>query len=275
MGDAGIGVRLRPALVVVLVIVVVLMAALWLGQRRLIYFPDSASPRPGDVREVSLETSDGLRLTAWLVTPTGTDRGVAVLVAPGNAGNRADRIGLARALANAGLTVLLMDYRGYGGNPGRPSEDGLARDARAAVAYLAGSGYGPERTVYFGESLGAAVVAELATEHPPAGLLLRSPFIDLASVGAHHYPVLPVRVLLRDRYPVGDNVERVAAPTIVIYGSADATVPPEQSQAVAQRCAGLVNVVVVNRADHNDPALVDGPGVMGAVMDLVGRISER
>jgi len=269
-------VRLRPALVVVLVIVVVLMAALWLGQRRLIYFPDSASPRPpGDVREVSLETSDGLRLTAWLVTPTGTDRGVAVLVAPGNAGNRADRIGLARALANAGLTVLLMDYRGYGGNPGRPSEDGLARDARAAVAYLAGSGYGPERTVYFGESLGAAVVAELATEHPPAGLLLRSPFIDLASVGAHHYPVLPVRVLLRDRYPVGDNVERVAAPTVVIYGSADATVPPGQSEAVAQRCAGLVKVVVVNRADHNDPALVDGPGVMGAVMDLVGRISER
>ncbi len=279
MGGPGIGLRLRPALVVVLVVVlviVVVLIALWFGQRRLIYFPDSTSPRPpGDVHEVSLATSDGLRLTAWLMPARQTDRGVAVLVAPGNAGNRAGRIGLARNLANAGLTVLLLDYRGYGGNPGRPSEDGLARDARAAVAYLAGNGFGPDRTVYFGESLGAAVVAELATEIVPAGLVLRSPFVDLASVGAHHYPFLPVRKLLRDRFPVADNVSHVFAPTTVIYGSADATVPPEQSQAVAQRCAGPVRVVVVNRADHNDPALVDGPSVIGAVIDLVTRIIEH
>ena len=77
---------------------------------------------------------------------------------------------------------LLFHYRGYGGNPGSPSEEGLARDVLAARAYVVEeAGVPAVRLLYFGESLGAAVVTELAVEHPPAGLLLRSPFVDLAS----------------------------------------------------------------------------------------------
>jgi pimeloyl-ACP methyl ester carboxylesterase len=142
------------------------------------------------------------------------------------------------------------------------------------VAYLVGAGFGPDRTVYFGESLGAAVVAGLASELPPAGMVLRSPFVDLASVGAYHYPVLPVRALLRDRYPVADNVERIAAPTVVIYGSVDSIVPAEQSRTVAERSAGIVNVIVVKGADHNDSALAGGPIVVNAVVNLIDRIRE-
>ncbi|MGH2202153.1 hypothetical protein ACQ1ZM_15430, partial [Enterococcus faecalis] len=85
----------------------------------------------------------------------------------------------------------------------RPSEEGLARDVRAARDFLLGDAGVPEcRLLYLGESLGAAVVTELAAEHPPAGLVLRSPFVDLPSVAAVHYPFLPVRALLRDRFPV-------------------------------------------------------------------------
>ena len=158
-------------------------------QRRLIYLPFPAQvPRAVDVlasaREVTLRTADGLELGAWLVPAGEPDRGIAVLVANGNAGNRSLRAPLARSLAKAGLVVLLFDYRGYGGNPGRPSEGGLARDVRAAHRFLIDAvGVVPERVLYYGESLGAAVVTELASEHPPAGLVLRSPFIDLASVG--------------------------------------------------------------------------------------------
>ena len=100
--------------------------------------------------------------------------------------------------------MLLFDYRGYGGNPGSPSERGLARDVRAAHRFLvcdAGQ-YRATRLLYYGESLGAAVVVELATEHPPAGLVLRWPFVDLAAAGHVHYPFLPVRTLLRDRFPL-------------------------------------------------------------------------
>jgi len=272
--------RLRPVtviwLVAVLVVVGGFIAVVWFGQRHLIYFPDTTSPRPpADAREVTLETSDGLRLAAWRVSPSAPDRGLAVLLAPGNGGNRAGRMVLAREMASVGLTVLLIDYRGYGGNPGRPDEDGLARDVRAGLAYLSAAGFGPDRIIYFGESLGSGVVAELATEFAPAGLMLRSPFVDLASVGAHHYPLLPVRALLRERYPVADNVETVTSPTVVIYGSADTIVPADQSRQVAERAAGTVSVIVVDGADHNDAELAHGPNIIGPLVDLVNQISRR
>jgi uncharacterized protein len=264
--------------VLVAVLVVVPAVGLWLAQRRLIYFPNRSSvPAAAAViaggHDVALETSDGLRLGAWLVMPPGPGRGVAVLIAPGNAGSRLDRVPVARALADVGFTVLLMDYRGYGGNPGDPSQSGIARDVRAARGYLAAkAGFAPNRTIYFGESLGAAVVTELATVYPPAGLLLRSPFTDLAAMGRHHYPIVPVRAMLRDRYPVADLIDQVMAPTIVIYGTADSIVPSGQSRAVAARAGGLIRVVSVEGADHNDPVLLDGAPVIDAVVEIADRI---
>jgi uncharacterized protein len=249
-------------------------------QRRLIYFPFSAQvPRAEAVvagaREVTLLTVDGLALGAWLVEPGEPERGVAVLVASGNAGNRSLRAPLARALASAGLAVLLFDYRGYGGNPGRPSEQGLARDVRAAHRFLIEEAkVAPARLLYYGESLGAAVVTELATEHPPAGLVLRSPFVDLASVGRVHYPFLPVRTLLRDRYPLADQLARVQVPTTVVYGSRDSIVPPEQSRAVAAVAAGETRVVEIAGADHNDPALLEGEKLIEAILELAERVCE-
>jgi len=268
---------IRGVLVVLLVALVV-VGLLWLTQRRLIYFPDhtgvppAATVLPG-ARDVVLPTSDGLRLGAWLVPPTGPERKIGVLVAPGNAANRRSRVSLGRGLADTGFTVLLMDYRGYGGNPGAPSQRGLARDVRAGREYLVeGAGIAPGRVIYYGESLGAAVVTELSTAYPPAGLVLRSPFVDLATVGRYHYPMLPVGVLLRDRYPVADLVRRISTPTVVIYGTADTVVPPQQSRAVAARAAGLVRLVAIEHADHNDPALVDGAAVVDAVVELADRV---
>jgi uncharacterized protein len=80
--------------------------------------------------------------------------------------------------------------------------------------------------LYYGESLGATVVAELATEHPAAGPVLRSPFTDLASVGQIHYPLVPVRALLKDRFPIAEYLARVAVPITVVYGTEDSIVPP-------------------------------------------------
>jgi fermentation-respiration switch protein FrsA (DUF1100 family) len=225
---------------------------------------------PG-ARDVVLETSDGLRLGAWFVP--GRDAGApAVLVANGNGGHRGLRAPLAAALAGRGLAVLLFDYRGYGGNPGSPSEAGLARDVRAArTSLLEEAGVPPDRLLYLGESLGAAVVTELATEHPPAGLVLRSPFVDLAAVGAEHYPFLPVRALLRDRYPVAERVATIRVPTTVVLGDADSIVPPAQSRAVAAAAADLHRLVEVPGADHNDRVLLDGDALVDAVVELAGR----
>ena len=262
---------------VLILVAGLLVGAGWLLQRRLIYFPEPSSVPPvSDVlpgaREVRLRTSDGLGLGAWLVPAADPGRDVTVLVASGNAGNRSLRASLAAALSHAGMTVLLFDYRRYGGNLGGPSEAGLALDVRAAHRYLTQDRRVPQdRLVYFGESLGAAVVTELATEHPPAGLVLRSPFVDLAAVGRAHYPYLPVGALLRDRYPVAEQLARIAVPTTVVYGTNDGIVPPEQSRVVATTAGGPTVLVAVRGSDHNDRALLDGAVLIRAVIELAER----
>ena len=245
------------------------LALLWGFQRRLIYLPfPAAVSAPAEVlscaREVTLRTSDGLTLGGWFVPAGQPDRATAVLVANGNAGDRAGRLPFAQALAARGFTVLLFDYRGYGGNPGSPSEAGLYRDVRAAYAHLV-TLFPPERIVLFGESLGAAVVTDLAAESPVASLVLRSPFTDLPSVGARHYPFLPVRLLLRDRFPLIQTMSRVPIPVTVIYGSVDSVVPPSQSREVAASAPHLAAVVEVRGADHNDEALFTGAQLIDAI----------
>ena len=268
---------------IVLGLVAVLLVGLAVGmltalQRRLIYFPDSTAVLPAGrvidgADDLTLRTSDGLELGAWFVPARPVaDTHLAVLVAPGNGGNRSARVGLATELSRRGFAVLLMDYRGYGGNPGSPTEEGLAKDALAAALALEGLGYPAERTIYFGESLGSGVVAALQARRPPAGLVLRSPFTDLAAVGAHHYPWLPVRLLLKDRFPVLGPLSASQVPVTVIYGDRDSVVPAELSARVADEAATLVERVVIRGADHNDEVMF-GPRVADAVARLAAAVT--
>jgi alpha-beta hydrolase superfamily lysophospholipase len=260
---------LVSGLVAVIMVVAVLLTLAWAGQRKLIYFPDRdpPGPPPPGAREVTYDTEDGLRLGAWFAPPVGD--APVVLVAPGNAGNRALRAPLLQALSARGLGVFLMDYRGYGGNPGRPREKDLDRDIRAAHRYLAEKlSVPPSRLLLFGESLGTSIVLGLAMREPPAGLVLRSPFIDLAAVGRAHYPYLPVGALLKDRFPVAERLAVIKVPTTIVYGTADSIVPPEQSRTVARRAGGPVHVVEVSGADHNDRALLHGPQIIDAIITL-------
>ena len=270
---------LRGLLVVVLLIGTV-MGILWAVQRQLIYFPEAAQVPPAHEvlpggRDVTLRTHDGLELGAWFF-PARKGRSphtpMAVLVAPGNGGSRVGRAGLAEELSDRGLAVLLMDYRGYGGNPGSPTEEGLAADALAAAEALEALGYPPERTIYFGESLGTGVVAALHVRRPPAGMVLRSPFTELAEVGTHHYPFLPVRLLLRDRFRVVEHLASSDVPVTVIYGDHDTVVPSALSATVADAASALAERMVISGADHNDPVMF-GPRVAEAVARLAREVS--
>ena len=247
-------------------------AALVLGQRSLTYVPDTSDP--GSVtglvdgsQDVTLRTEDGLDLSAWLVEPTGADRAVAVLYLPGNGGNRAGRLPAAQAMAAEGFTVLLLDYRGYGANPGRPTADGLLADAEAGVALLREAGFGAARTVYYGESLGTAVAASLIAVEPAAGAVLRSPFPSLAAVADATFRV-PVGRLLTDSYPAAEHLSRSDVPVRVLYGEADTTVPPHLSRELADSVGNLQDVVAVPGAGHND-AVWWGPLVAEQVALLV------
>jgi fermentation-respiration switch protein FrsA (DUF1100 family) len=244
---------------------VLLVAALWAVQRRLIYFPlpeevaPVATALPG-AEDVSFQTSDGLRLGAWFLPVAGAESSATMLVFNGNAGDRSFRAPLAAALSQAGLSVLLFDYRGYGRNLGTPSEAGLLRDARAARAYLAGrNDVDPNRVVYFGESLGAAVAVALAAEQPPAALVLRSPFTSLAEMGRLHYPFLPlVSVLLRDRFDSIERIPHVRCPVLVIAGEQDRIVPITQSRRLYEAAHDPKQFELIPGADHNDLELLIG-----------------
>ncbi len=247
----------RLAVVVAIVALVAsgLLALVWSQQRRLIYFP-SPGPIPSAAtilpngQDVVLETEGGIRLGAWYFPVSGG--GPAVLVCNGNGGDRSMRVELAAALNRMGYSVLLFDYRGYGGNPGRPSEDGLAADARAAQTWLAQQP-GVDKIVYFGESLGAAVAVGLAVERPPAALVLRSPFTSLADVAAVHYPWLPAGRLLLDRYPSVERIASVRVPVLVIAGDRDDIVPERLSGRLYDAANEPKRYLLVRGAGHNDP----------------------
>ena len=250
---------------------VLVVAGLWTFQRRLIYLPTRQVPPIGDVaggwQEVTFDTADGLTLHGWYVPPQPEEP--VVVVFNGNAGNRSDRLLLGKGLAGEGFGVVLVDYRGYGGNPGRPTESGLARDARAALRWVQDHASG-HPIAYFGESLGAAVAIELAVTEPPAALILRSPFTSLAAVGAFHYRFLPVRLMLWDEFPSLEQIRKVAVPTLVIAGSSDSIVPIDQSRAIYDAAPHPKRIVVIDGADHNDHPLATGPELIEATTLFLG-----
>ena len=267
-------------LATLLILVIVLVALLWSGQRHLIYFPSGALPSPGQAglaqaEIVSFATDDGLILESWFVRPEKpSSHHPTVLFLSGNGGNRAMRAPLAAHLARRGIATLLVDYRGYGGNPGRPSEEGLALDASAARRYL---GSRPDidhaRIVYFGESLGTGVAVRLAAEDPPLALILRSPFTSLSDVGRYHYPWLPVRLMLRDRFASLERIPFVKSPPLVIAGSEDRIVPTPLSERLFAASAGSPKqLLIVDDADHNDYELLAGSKVIDTVVTFLEQV---
>jgi fermentation-respiration switch protein FrsA (DUF1100 family) len=247
------------------------MILLWAAQRRMIYFPFGDVPTAAQVglpraEAVAFPTDDGLLLNGWFVPAQAPGARTTVIVFNGNAGNRALRADLAGRLAEEGFASLLFDYRGYGGNPGSPSEQGLVLDALAARRYVESrDDVDRRRLVYFGESLGTGVAVRLAAEHRPCALILRSPFTSLVDMARHHYPFLPVAWLLRDRFPSIDLISRIGCPLLVIAAGDDSIVPAVQSTRLFAAAAEPKRMLILEHMDHNDCALLAGPQVIASV----------
>jgi fermentation-respiration switch protein FrsA (DUF1100 family) len=253
-------------------------------QRSLIYQPNRCERLLASnanlslaVADVTVRTHDGLELQGWL-TLAGTSRGSdfvdtkqvlaaghpVVLYFPGNAGNRSRRATQFDVLGSLNAHVLLVDYRGYAENPGKPSEANFAKDARTVWNHLTRElGVLPQRIVIYGESLGGGVATRLASELclegiEPGGLIVQSTFSSLVAVGQTHFPIIPVSLLLVDRYPSDQRMDKVTCPIIQIHGQQDTIVPfwigqklfdaaPEKSsQGISKR------QIRMPQTDHND-----------------------
>jgi fermentation-respiration switch protein FrsA (DUF1100 family) len=146
----------------------------------------------------------------------------------------------------------MLSYRGYGGSAGRPTEQGLYRDARAALAYLRKRGFGPERIVVYGESLGSGVAVHVAAEAPPAALVLEAPFTSLTAVAFQKCPYLPVPLLIRDRYNSLAKISRVRAPLFLMHGERDRTVTVGHGRRLFAAAKGPKQSLFLPEAGHTD-----------------------
>jgi fermentation-respiration switch protein FrsA (DUF1100 family) len=234
---------------------------LYFAQESFVYFPDrklAGTPANAGMayEAVTLTTSDGVRLSGWYISAPKS-RGT-LLFNHGNAGNISHRLESIRQFHDLGLDVFIYDYRGYGESAGKPSEEGTYRDAEAAWRYLTETRrVAPERLVYFGRSLGAAVASRLATRHPPRALIIESAFTSVPDFGAEVYPWLPVRLLARLQYPTRENLRSLHVPVLVIHSRNDEIIPFRYGEAL-YRAANEPKELLEIRGGHNDGFLVSG-----------------
>ncbi len=235
---------------------------MYVTQSRQVYFPTRAHVTTPALHGMAYEdvefvTEDGMRLHGWFV-PAPTARGV-LLFFHGNAGNVSHRIDSIRIFRELGLSVFIIDYRGYGRSEGSPDEAGTYRDAAAAWRWLRQErGVPAEDIVVFGRSLGAAVAAWLAARERPRAVILESPFTSAPDLGAELMPWLPVRQLIRFEYDTRSAVRSFDAPLLVIHSRRDEIVPFHHGRAVFDAAREPKSFLEI-RGGHNDGFLISRP----------------
>jgi uncharacterized protein len=202
-------------------------AMLYFTQRSLMYFPETIHTTPAqaglaEAEEVTLTASDGVKSIVWHVAPR--DGKPVILYFHGNGGALRYRVERFRKLIDDGIGLVALEYRGYGGLGGSPSEQGLIADAEAAYAFAAAR-YSVQQIVVWGESLGSGVAVALAAEKPVGRVILEAPFTSTEAVGAGHYWYLPVRLLMKDQFHSDERIAKVKAPLLILHGVHDRTVP--------------------------------------------------
>jgi fermentation-respiration switch protein FrsA (DUF1100 family) len=241
---------------------IALTAVVYFSQRSLMYFPDIAHTTPAaaglpEAEEVALTTADGVQIHAWHVTPQ--DNKPVVLYFHGNGGSLKYRVGRFSKLIGAGIGLVAVEYRGYGGDAGAPSEQGLIADAEAGYAFAAAH-YPAQQIVVWGESLGSGVAVALAAEKPVGRVILEAPFTSAVAVGARHYWYLPVRLLMKDQFRSDRRIAKVTAPLLILHGVQDRTVPyamGEQLFALANQPKHLVRFLDGGHEDLDQNGALD------------------
>ena len=206
----------------------VFAGALYLGQRRILFPGTDDPPSPAiaaalGMQRVIVQSHDGLALAHWYRPAVP---GMATMVAfHGNAGTIAERADKLHPIMAAGFGLLLVEYRGYGGNPGRPDEPSVLADARGVLDWLARQGIAPRRTAVYGESLGTAVAVAMAAARPVGAVVLDAPFTSVAELAQAHYWYAPAKWLVKDRFDSARRIGHVTAPKLFLHGERDPVVP--------------------------------------------------
>ena len=215
-------------LLIFIVIYFLIMISTYVFQRSLLYHPGENN-YSGDklivpIEKVKIKTQDNIELMAWYHSKNLKDY-KTILFLHGNAGSLENRIHKINHFEDMNVNFLLVSWRGFSGNEGKPTEKGLYQDAKSAVAWLKSKGISENDIIIYGESLGTGVATEIAQNKNFGGIILESPFTSMIDAGKDKYPFLPVRLLLKDKYESDKKINNIKSPILIMHGKVDNIVP--------------------------------------------------
>ena len=215
---------------VILVSLVYFFASLglYIFQRDLLYHP-TENNYDGDkltvnIQEVKIVTDDNIDLLAWYHNKD-INKFKTILFLHGNAGSLENRIHKINHFEDMNINFLLLSWRGFSGNKGKPTEKGLYQDARSAVKWLVKQGVIEENIIIYGESLGTGITTEIAQNKNFAGIILETPFTSMVAAGKSKYPIFPIKLLLKDKYESDKKIKNIKSPVLIMHGEEDQIVP--------------------------------------------------
>ena len=201
---------------------------LFFFQRSLLYLPNVnnyfGDKLKVDIKEVQIRTSDNINLIGWF-HKKDLNKFKTIVYFHGNAGNLENRIHKLNQFKDMDVNFLIISWRGFSGNSGKPSEQGLYKDGKSAIDWLKKKGLVEKDIILYGESLGTGIATQIAQNKKFAGLILETPFTSMVDAAKNVYPYIPVSLLLKDKYENDKKIKNINIPVLVLHGEADKIVP--------------------------------------------------
>ena len=210
---------------------ILLVTVVFFFQRNLLYHPsvdnylnDQVVAEPAEIEKVKITTNDKIDLIGWFYNKD-LEKFKTILFFHGNAGSLEDRTYKLNHFKNLNVNFLIISWRGFNGNKGKPNEKGLYEDAESAIRWLKSRGINEKNIILYGESLGTAVAVEVAQNKKYAGIILESPFTSMIDMGKKYYPFFPVSLLLKDKFESYKKINNIFVPVLIMHGKVDKIVP--------------------------------------------------
>ena len=201
---------------------------IYFNQRNLLYHPNENNYADDKIEfsyeEVFVEVEKNIKLKAWFIKKDLKNYKTLVFF-HGNAGNLYNRVHKLNKLKDFNLNILILSWRGFSGNPGKPNEKNLYNDARKSIDWLNNNGIKSKDIILYGESLGTGVAVELGQENIFNSIILESPYTSMESAAKLYYPYLPIKALLKDKYDSIKKIDKIKGPILIMHGMKDNIVP--------------------------------------------------
>jgi uncharacterized protein len=211
-----------------LIIYFLIIILTYIFQRNLLYHPNENNYLNDQlllaIKKVKIKTGNNIDLLSWYHNKD-INSYKTILFLHGNAGTLENRIHKINHFKDINVNLLIISWRGFSKNQGKPNEQGLYEDARSAIEWLRSKGIKESDIIIYGESLGTGVASEIAQHKNFAGVILESPFTSMIELGKEKYPFLPVKFLLKDTYESNKKIKNIKAPVLVMHGKVDDIVP--------------------------------------------------